>query len=266
MKERQAAWQWQFMVPYSLMIPGSSVGANLADCTDFAGRLGLFCRYTGKTQTGKLASAGGLVAMRCLLILMTLGAVFCSGCCTPLGCGPGCDALQGGCYDCDGSGGRPLPCGPLDALRQARRSLVCGGGCGEVYYGEWISTPPYANDPCCGDQFTGCATRCTPFCVPPGSLLAALTVGLYGKRFDCGGSCSECCGAEADCGCGSATSDHTPSPGCATCASRAMGMGPAGTRVAARQPATSQHRAHAARPARMATRTAGPVQDGRTIR
>ena len=112
------------------------------------------------------------------------------GCCAPMG--PGCGM---GCSDCDGYGsGSTITQGPLDGLRQMKRSLVCGGGCGEAYIGEWISTPPDATDPCCGDQWVGGATKCRPFCWEPGSLLGGL--GLYGGRY--------CSGAEssAPCGCG----------------------------------------------------------------
>ena len=162
------------------------------------------------------------------------------GCCGPQGCGVGCGALAGGCNDCDGAyyGARPAPCGPIDQLRQLKRSLVCGGGCGETYYGEWISTPPDAKDPCYGNQFVGGATKCTPFCnsgCRPGLALAA---GLYGKRF--------CDGTES-CGCDSCEVSYGetyvdsgpvyssgPVSGCSTCDLRSSGI-PAQTRVANNQ-------------------------------
>ncbi len=115
------------------------------------------------------------------------------GCCTPGGCGFGCRQIDG-CYDCEGGfGQRTVPGGPIDALRQARKSLVCGGGCGEVYWGEWRSTPPDCQDPCCDDQFVGGATPCRPFCWQPGTLLR----GLYGSRIACNQ-----CGSFDECGCG----------------------------------------------------------------
>ncbi len=124
----------------------------------------------------------------CLVI-----AVLSIGCAGPMG--PGCGNMS--CSDCDGTAGRAIPYGPLDGLRQFKRDLVCGGGgCGETYVGEWISTPPDAQDPCCGDQWVGGATKCRPFCWQPGSLLFGGLSGLYGSRY--------CSGAEssAPCGCG----------------------------------------------------------------
>ena len=105
------------------------------------------------------------------------------GCCAPMGC-----------YECDGYACGGMVGGPLDGLRQIKRNLVCGGGgCGDVYVGEWRSTPPDCQDPCCGDQWVGGAAPCRPFCWRPGALLHK----LYGTRF--------CSGAESSmpCGCGS---------------------------------------------------------------
>lgn len=118
------------------------------------------------------------------------------GCCGPMGCGPGCYTA---CNDCNGGGcGPTMPCSPLDGIRQFKRSLVCGGGCGEVYMGEWMSTPPDACDPCCGDQWVGGATKCRPFCWQPGALLSRLR--LYGQRCCDGGGCGGCCDPGGDCG------------------------------------------------------------------
>lgn len=167
--------------------------------------------------------------MRQLLLLTGLAVILTSlGCCSPCGVGPGCAALDGGCFDCEGGfGPRHMATGPLDALRQARRSLVCGGGCGEVYYGEWISTPPYAHDPCDG---AGCVERCTPYCVSPGIFRpGALIAGLYGKRFsDCGGceACSDAgCGGCDSCGGESVIDSGIPADsGCASCSAQARTM------------------------------------------
>ncbi len=202
-----------------------------------------------------------------LIIAATLGSSL--GCCGPMGCGgglgigPGCAAQSGGCYDCEGGfGPRQMASGPIDALRQAKRSLVCGGGCGEVYYGEWISTPPHCNDPCCGTEFTGGAVRARPFCVAASALRPVnLVTALYGKRHcdSCGGEvgCDACLG-----GAGEEYYDETSvissgSPGCSSCAARAA-TGHAGS-VATRQTAMPV----SAPPARMATRNAGaPAASG----
>lgn len=119
------------------------------------------------------------------------------GTCGPIGgaigpVGPGC--IDTNCNDCDGAcaSNQYVARGPLDALRNARQRMVCGSGCGEAYVGEWISTPPYASDPCCGDQFVGGGTRCRPFCWQPGGLLFGLR-GLYGERFCSGNQSSTPC-------------------------------------------------------------------------
>lgn len=135
---------------------------------------------------------------RLYLSLVCLAVSFMSvGCCGPRGIGPGCGVSD--CYDCDGVGygERIIPQRPLDGLRQMRKNLVCGSGCGEVYYGEWISTPPDCADPCCDDQFVGGAVKCRPGCWQPGSLLR----NLYGGR-NCSGDASS-----APCGCGDSGCD-----------------------------------------------------------
>ena len=122
-----------------------------------------------------------------------LTAISFSGCCAPMGpIGPGCADMS--CNDCSGCSTTTqyIANGPLDALRNARRRMTCGSGCGEAYMGEWISTPPDAYDPCCGDQFVGGATKCRPFCFQPGMMLR----GLYGGRL-CSGDASS-----TPCGCG----------------------------------------------------------------
>lgn len=159
--------------------------------------------------------------------------ILATGCCGPIGCGVGCGLPGDSCSDCSGgySATPPIPYGPFDALRQWKRSLVCGGGCGEVYYGEWMSTPPDANDPCCGSQFVGGATKCAPFCWQPGALFG----NLYGRRYSDG---SELMGGCGDTGCGGYGCDSCggeiigETGGCATCdASTAF----AGTRRVAQQ-------------------------------
>lgn len=107
------------------------------------------------------------------------------------------------CDDCDGNYVRPLAYGPLQGLRNLRRQLTCGGGgCGEVYFGEWISTPPDCYDPCCGDQFVGGAFPSRPFQWRPGMLLASvLFSGRLSGRFCTGDESSVPCGCD-DCGTG----------------------------------------------------------------
>ena len=151
-----------------------------------------------------------------LLLCTVVAAALMSGCCCgPVGCGAG--GFGGGrvtnCNDCDGGisyGGGYAGPSSFQRLANFRKSLVCGGGCGEVYYGEWTSTPPDGCDPCSGGQFVGGATPCRPFCWNwrPGSLLAGFFSGLYGRRvyggcgcgsYSCGGGCG---GGFSDGGCG----------------------------------------------------------------
>lgn len=158
--------------------------------------------------------------------ISTLGLM--SGCCTPGLMGPGCGVAGDHCYDCEGGFGprQPLATGPIDALRNMRRSLVCGGGCGEVYYGEWISTPPHCQDPCHGDQFVGGGVPGRPFCWQPGALLG----NFYGTRFDDGG-CQDCGSEMVDSGVivdqtdggweeASVIQGHGPAGNCPTCQAR----------------------------------------------
>ena len=166
-----------------------------------------------------------------------LTLVFSGCCCGPYGgCGPAGGAIGGrcvtNCNDCDGSsytGGRPIVYGPLQHLAQMRKSLVCGGGCGEVYYGEWQNSPPDACDPCRGSQFVGGAVPCNPFCWNwrPGQLVFGLFSNLYGHRYcnGCGNDFGSCgCGSNVDSGCG-CDSAGGHSAGCATC-NTASAVGP----------------------------------------
>ena len=160
--------------------------------------------------------------MRQLLLLLGLMTSLSSlGCAVPVGYGP----YAGGPFGssaCDSCGdyerlsclpGPLLPYGPIEALRQAKRNLVCGGGCGNVYYGEWRSYPPDCADPCYGNEFAGGVGPCVPGWAPGALLPRNLVPALYGKRIyqsddGCGcGTCSDCgggdcggCGECSDCG------------------------------------------------------------------
>ena len=188
----------------------------------FRGRVMVFTSMDSVLKSASL--------MRFSLLMTGLSiAILSSGCCGPMACGGGYNT--GGCDDCDGTAGRPIPMGPLDGLRNFRQSLVCGGGgCGETYIGEWISTPPDDCDPCCGTQFVGGATPRQPFCWQPGSLIGSLN--FYGQRY-CSGAeskgCAECgggCGTPGEYFEGSEYSGEVISSGvsgCATCAARQSG-------------------------------------------
>ena len=125
--------------------------------------------------------------IRITVLLCSIVALISSGCCAP--------ALTGGCSDCDGVGfQQTIPCGPLDNFQQMKRNLICGGGCGETYIGEWSSTPPDCTDPCNGPQWIGGAVAANPFCNwQPGMFLGS----LWGQRF-----CDGCSQPQQSCGCG----------------------------------------------------------------
>ena len=146
--------------------------------------------------------------VRLAFLVLGVIAMAASGCCGPAGCGIGCSTGCGDCGSpsvsgcgCGGGacGGGVRSGGPFSALRNARKQMICGSGCGEAYIGEWISTPPDCQDPCCNDQFIGGAVKARPFCRQRSR--GGLLRGLYGGR-NCSGNASS-----ADCGCGEVSCD-----------------------------------------------------------
>lgn len=101
-------------------------------------------------------------------------------------------------YCVDGSGSE---CGNGSCSERLVHRLACGSGCGEVYWGEWISDPPDCADPC--DQ-------CGNYVGPRLRVASCLTwSNLFGQRTgscDCG-VCAACLHTTCDCGfCDSYTS------------------------------------------------------------
>ena len=150
------------------------------------------------------------------LLITVIAAVMASGCCMTPNAGRfdhypvGCETNCGECNDCGGGygSGNYVPQGPFEAVGMWRRSLFHGDGCGQIYRGEWMSTPPAACDPCgdpCGGSYGGPRVNSYGHHLYPGMLLGR----LYGKRLcgECGLShfgygCAEPGGCyEADCGC-----------------------------------------------------------------
>jgi len=127
--------------------------------------------------------------MRFCLILtgLTISAMS-IGCCGPIGCGVDISMGHNGCggVDCVEPVYRPL-----DGVRQLRGRWACGSGCAETYYGEWRSTPPDAQDPCCDQGCVESRGFCWSGCWQPGVLLR----GLYGVRY-----CDDC-GSDVGCDC-----------------------------------------------------------------
>lgn len=133
----------------------------------------------------------------------------------------------GGCGDCDATLG-PGHGGPLTSLRNWRRSLVCGGGCGEVYYGDWINHPPNCCDPCDNQvAVVGPHQRVRPL-----RATARLLSGLYGVRYcdQCNMAADECC---CDSGCGVSGCDGDCGGGCAGCGGMASSKMSSGNMIIA---------------------------------
>ncbi len=144
-------------------------------------------RYWVKDQAGWTCS--GLV-----LALLAI-----SGCAAPYtyycddGCGPnmlsGRYGSCGGepCATCEGSPDDPF-CGHT-VSGVLRNMLTCGGGCGDIYLGEWSYDPPDQCDPCNNHgDWTG------PQCCPP-SCWTRFWEGLHGGR-SCGTTCQPTCGCD----------------------------------------------------------------------
>lgn len=164
--------------------------------------------------------ARGIGIVACLALLVSSGCV-CRGPCgvirDPLGaCEPDCGhtcmpALNydrvwrgGPCNDCGPGGcgtGSYYRCGLLPMLRaHLHGTATCGRGCGEVYWGEWVSDPPDCCDPCnsCGDwQGRQC---CSP------TLAQRLWWGAHGYRLGGQHGDANCCGGCTGCGGGAVAS------------------------------------------------------------
>ena len=123
-----------------------------------------------------------------LFACILLAAAF-AGCCHDRvwRCPDGeCGVLSGrndGCSDCSqcdhcGEAMGSCRCGIFSAWHRLR---TCGRGCGEMYWGDWISDPPPPCDPCdeCTGEFVG--RRCCP---PKRTM-------LFGGRC-CDESCATC--------------------------------------------------------------------------
>ncbi|MEM7782728.1 MAG: hypothetical protein AAF623_05185 [Planctomycetota bacterium] len=134
--------------------------------------------------------------LKSFICLIAICSILSLGCCGPMMVGPGCGISN--CYDCDGAtvGQRTIPHSPLDSLRQLRRSITCGSGCGETYVGEWISTPPDCSDPCCGSQWVGGTSKCRPFCWEPGMFAGSIFGSLVGQRYCDRAQSSQPCGCD----------------------------------------------------------------------
>ena len=144
------------------------------------------------------------MVFRCALLL-ALSALTFAGCCGPDGycgnrngpCGIGNGPLfcrtyeqrmvDSNAYNC-GTCNTPVGCGNGGFKGWLRNNATCCKGCGDVYWGEWISDPPDCCDPCdsCGG-FTGSGGNCCRQ-----NCLARIARIFHGYRYcpgECGGSC-----------------------------------------------------------------------------
>jgi hypothetical protein len=207
-----------------------------------------------------LRTPGHSAMMARLLFVMHVVALLAGAgcCCQPrcgdpcggLGCGPACNTCclclpkpiiwNGACNDCAPgpceSCACPTECGILPWLR---RSKVCGKGCGEVYWGEWISDPPDCCDPC--DPCYGCYTGPNDGCChlgPCQRLLAALHGYKYCPKPCCGEVCGGFCHKGACGGCG----------GCGEVGCTSCGHGPHGADIYYEGPVESHGHIHHGHP------------------
>lgn len=195
-----------------------------------------------------------------VLAIVAISALM-TGCYSaPMGCGTCCD-------NCDGVTGPYVPHRPFERLLDARKSALCGNGCGEIYYGEWRNYPPDCCDPCDNAQ------QCTPPIACRPHLIAGLLTGWYGKRHprgyhddccdDCGfDDCGCDAGFESDCGCGGDMVEGAivGSGGCASCTPKSYQQDV--------EQAFSPSRSPSRVPNRVQRRTYQPAEQsmGRTIR
>ncbi|NLF71187.1 MAG: hypothetical protein GX575_19320 [Candidatus Anammoximicrobium sp.] len=135
---------------------------------------------------GFLVLAGGLLSSGCCVMSPY-------GVCDPaVGCGD-CGDVAVGCDTCGEC--QPGSCYHPWLWPRASRALTCGAGCGEVYYGEWMSDPPACDDPCdsCGEVSCGGCYGCW-------NPLRGLA-HLWGYRYapgDCGVGCEVGCDVGCD--------------------------------------------------------------------
>jgi hypothetical protein len=126
------------------------------------------------------------------------GSTDCEGCnstfawCRPAGAAP---QWGGACGSCATNGS---PCGGCGLLNFLRCRATSCKGCGEVYYGQWVSDPPACNDPCdnCGN-FTGPNSGCHNGCGNGygNGFFGRLAAGIHGGRSGGGAcGCSNCSG------------------------------------------------------------------------
>ncbi|MCH2180986.1 MAG: hypothetical protein MK108_03190 [Mariniblastus sp.] len=196
------------------------------------------------------------------LSIAVMATFMASGCCTmgpyaghpgnyPMGyasdCGECVDGCETACY----------PPGPLHAVHAWGRGVLHGHGCGSIYRGEWLSTPPSHGDPC-WDPCSGLQAYGYGHHWHPGKFLGH----LYGKRF-CGGcglghvdyGCAQPGGCyDGDCGCQGEVISEGEYIEPSSSARMATGMAP---QRATMSPSTSRSQGNSAPSRSRITRDAG---------
>lgn len=121
------------------------------------------------------------------VVILLMGIGLGGGCCVdrvyrPNDCDEGFDAVLGSCHQCGTCSGGCEGHTPCQSLKHV---LTCGAGCGQIYWGEWLSDPPDQCDPC-----DNCGSWIGPRCCPP-TFWERLTAGLQGWRCASDGCCDE---------------------------------------------------------------------------
>ena len=124
----------------------------------------------------------------------------------PTACCDNWDPILGSCNACGVCGG---DCHGHTPAQHLKHMLTCASGCGEIYWGEWISDPPDDCDPCDDwGNWTGPTDCYGPSCL---DTLASGWCNLFGFRNGGGkgkGGCDSC-GSKGGCdSCGGATETY----------------------------------------------------------
>ncbi|HJN08769.1 MAG: hypothetical protein QGH33_01750 [Pirellulaceae bacterium] len=128
----------------------------------------------------------------------------------PSACHGGWDPVLGSCEACGVCGGA---CQGHTPAQHLKHTLTCASGCGEIYWGEWISHPPDDCDPCDDwGNWIGPTNCDEPSCLDS---LASGWCNLFGYRNGGGKGKSGCdsCGGKGGCDtCGGVPDDYYDAP------------------------------------------------------
>jgi hypothetical protein len=140
----------------------------------------------------------------CLIFSLWLTGCSCLPCLDrpyiPSGHADSWDPVLGSCGTCGVCGGT---CDGHTPASYIKHRLTCGSGCGEIYWGEWLSDPPEKCDPC-----DDCGNWIGPRICDPSvwERFASGWCGFFGFRSDGCSSCSAApcaiCGTGCDGSCG----------------------------------------------------------------